>query len=1293
MERKMRLVRWRVWYGVALALALSLSFSLGAVIDGEGDADVPCIDIVKVEVEGNSVRTVVRVFMSPREYPSDLLVNGVEDLNEVRLCRHGLYRVLIDTDASGSADFELFTAIDGDGESQTGGVPSLTARLDVSAGELEWTFDNVDLGLAEVPATVNLTVAATIVPPNPVLLLEEVIYEDALDGAWLAFPIGATAATLIGADGGTLLVDNEESALYGMKLEIPPNALSDTVAIVIEESQEVPPVGASSEDGLLAFRIGPATTVLSYASGLAVPLQRIDGGNDDISHYSVLRFDEEIGLWRSMRDTQYDSESRLIGTSLLFELGDFVVTKNRLYVPRQEFEIDENAEDATKADLDRQCRPERGKPLTVLVHGWQKNALMIPCTVGSEETFGNLATLLEAEGDGAVCAFSYDSGHDIRESANSLRGLLEDVIATYGISEIRLIAHSQGGLVTRTMLEDEYYLHAGSPPTGSVASFVSTLQTAGTPHLGLSSARARLCTSLRQMVPSSDFLECSGGADCETESGDETTGLNFRLRNNPTVFESLVSQKYRILAAWDDRVVEQNSALGETCADLRDRTGISATAYDPTVEEADSVCDVSCAAVGLTSGLVVGLAVGSPAPGVIAGGGAWAVCEIDCLSAIDSMTGSPGDLAHNGGAGQCVVPYRSAGEPSATDTVPVPPGRSRSLFSGAKRHELLPDHQQERVSLVHSNSQSRVKAESADFPSGAEREPTTLGIVFVTNHEHPAWPVFCGTTSSRFCGDHRPVLNENFDYGEVAGLPTGWTLVSGDANEIDVEDTDNDPAWGPYFLEADEEAVFEMTRLMELERAAVEGRRVVLQATMFRGARTENYRLDWAGLVLGFGKSGRICLPNALSGKTMREKFPNSIVDKDWRTLYVFADFGNNTADLYMDGEALALNERVEFDSARVSRVRLQHGSDWVNGSFGVDDIRVTILDPPQSGGASLTELLESATFAAELRLPGGVAFNVDEIAQHPNYSEAYRDGEHLILSGGQFADLQASPEPGLAPPTIPQGIGLTYVFGPENTIWVLTDAELPNALITVFGFDSLVAKRPQNLYYPSVLRLSRAEIETSWAAGHEFQVNWHPKFLTLPQIAMHRLKLLQEDGLLRVPISDREIFDRPFVRTLNNLERPVVIGLAKHNSDCLRAGPHSNELLERWWPKGSADPCGTTEYGFTLNVAGLGEHWYAHGLAYGDGGTRQIVRWDGSIYVEHSNYGARERYDFSPERLPLQVSTRHENVWSGNHNAFTVVAVADWIEFLNVWEIPSVGPTPEPIVVRLDPGWSEFED
>ena len=77
-----------------------------------------------------------------------------------------------------------------------------------------------------------------------------------------------------------------------------------------------------------------------------------------------------------------------------------------------------------------------------------------------------------------------DTTNDMRESARHLRELLARIEADHPGVPIDIVAHSQGGLVARSALTDEY------DPADARLPRVSSLVTLGTPHLGSPAATA-----------------------------------------------------------------------------------------------------------------------------------------------------------------------------------------------------------------------------------------------------------------------------------------------------------------------------------------------------------------------------------------------------------------------------------------------------------------------------------------------------------------------------------------------------------------------------------------------------------------------------------------------------------------------------------------------------------------------------------------------------------------------------------------------------------------------------------
>lgn len=344
--------------------------------------------------------------------------------------------------------------------------------------------------------------------------------------------------------------------------------------------------------------------------------------------------------------------------------------------------------------------------------------------------------------------------------------------------------------------------------------------------------------------------------------------------------------------------------------------------------------------------------------------------------------------------------------------------------------------------------------------------------------------------------------------------------------------------------------------------------------------------------------------------------------------------------------------------------------------------VSLTIENPPMPVGVQ--NVLDNCTFAAQLTFPETTSWDANSIKQDPNYADGVVDAGYLIITGREFSDYQYPIDPPNDTQMIPSGIGLQYIFSPDGSIWVCTDAPLPQAFMTLFGFQSMVSSL--SLWPGAGLNLSYADMQTLWDAGIRSGVDMHPKFLTLTQIGMWLYKDLANRGLIDNPLSNVDIFLQPEVYILNNTTRRVAIGLGRISTDCLHAGFRPEDYINRWWPKGYASSCGTASLGFTLNITNKGNEWFTWNSAYGDNSTIQTILWDGVVQAQHSNYGADVVYTTTATPLPTQVEMSHQNVWSGNLCDFIVILQADSLSFENLWENPVVGAVPQPLVFYLEP-------
>lgn len=331
----------------------------------------------------------------------------------------------------------------------------------------------------------------------------------------------------------------------------------------------------------------------------------------------------------------------------------------------------------------------------------------------------------------------------------------------------------------------------------------------------------------------------------------------------------------------------------------------------------------------------------------------------------------------------------------------------------------------------------------------------------------------------------------------------------------------------------------------------------------------------------------------------------------------------------------------------------------------------------------NLDSLLAESTFAAKLDVPGGAHWDVQTLATNALFSDGYIVDGTLIVTGRELADYSLSPDATQDHQTVPAGIDLQYAFS-SNCIWVFCSAPLPDACLAVDGFDNNI--NPGNMLYGVLGKVSAAERDELWDAGFTRLEN-RIKHLTLPIIAYDLYMDLNSEGLVASPASNVELIRDSKLTFFNNSGSRMAVVTAGCLTDGLRRHLRSNELLERWWPKGSVDPDGTAEWGFDLFYTGLGSNWYTFAKAYGDNSSTQTIKWNGAVHAQHSNYGADKRYEISPQALPTSISLRHDNAWSANEDFQTIVVEAESVEVSNVWESPVSGQPPQPDILYLEPG------
>lgn len=919
-----------------LVCALGLPVAWSQVADQENDADIPCVDLVLVDMRADAEHLAVSVQTSPRPYPSEYVFEGLDDPNSVRLCPNGLYTVTLDANLDGEPDVTLQTHLDSDGEPTTSGAPSVDAAVDVTAGTITWSLALEDLHLGQLPSNILAQTHAAIVPPNPVQPLEPWDVEDSAPESPVEMTVGAAASALIGPAGGVISVDDQESDLLGTILTIPEDALAEPTPVAISIPESTASIGVGDSQGPRRMRILPAEAKLSGMAELLIPYGDLQSAAENPHSFTIILYDTENEAWISPVRSSNDHASLTVSTASLDVFGDWAVFQDAVFAPV--------SSTAKRPDgWDGPCQPSDGKPLTILVHGHQPFSGIVSdrdvlCTAGfgdEQGTFESLGFYLrEEDPDGSVCTFSYATGKDIRSSANALRGLLSSVDMAHPVSEIRLLGHSQGGLVIRTMMEDAY-ASGKQPAPASLLGKVTSIVTAGTPHLGLTSARMRHCTSLRQMVPCSDFLECPNGGGCDTES-DFPYGLNWRVREHHEQFGDLFD-KYHLFAAWDDRVVEQNSATGRSCfaqqaAQPADYP-LDPWSYDRTAASADWTCDNACKRCYLQSDPTFALEC-------------WKGCKLICAGEIQLATGFPGWTAHSDGIGQCVIPVQSPydGDPQCEQIIR---GEDNGILFPEAEMKTLPERPNRVLSLVHSNSQSKVRSPLEEYPTFPDHEPTTLGVVHVRHLDHPAYQAICSAIMQKACRPSANLFTENWDYLDGEDFTNWWP--GGDTDSMEIERSGG--PWGPNYLHMDGGETFSMSKGTGIAREDVENRVVILRAAMRRYAFSERYYVSWGGLRVGFDDDGYVVGPNAtISG----QKRLSTGLSTLWYDLLVVAQYeeGGATARVFLDDQPVPDLQNVLFypNLNSIDTVYVHHAGEWWDGGCDLDDIRITVMGEEPGG-------------------------------------------------------------------------------------------------------------------------------------------------------------------------------------------------------------------------------------------------------------------------------------------------------------------------------------------------------
>jgi hypothetical protein len=334
-------------------------------------------------------------------------------------------------------------------------------------------------------------------------------------------------ATISAANGGVITVNDPLSSINGLSLTVPAGALTADTTVTISELTLPPTLGGTTHFWMRGFSIDPDVASLAVPATATIPYDPTQFGvNDGVpleSFLGVYFLQTSTGALQFVSTYSVDSTNHIVTTSLPHFSSWITTNAARLCPPPPgPPPLDcpnPNSYSPTKQSL---------VPPVVMVHGFQfANGGM-----GNENTWGNLRILLgklDLGLEGRIDAWRFDWDSKTVPFENSAY-LLKKAISfveskqtrapqpPFVSGSVNIVAHSFGGILVRTYLEDKALIVPYSND-------VNRTLTLGTPHTGIggkfSTAPANLCAAQaafsRQSLPT--CFEAGTGR-CPQANGD-----------------------------------------------------------------------------------------------------------------------------------------------------------------------------------------------------------------------------------------------------------------------------------------------------------------------------------------------------------------------------------------------------------------------------------------------------------------------------------------------------------------------------------------------------------------------------------------------------------------------------------------------------------------------------------------------------------------------------------------------------------------------------------------------------
>ena len=286
--------------------------------------------------------------------------------------------------------------------------------------------------------------------------------------------------------GGVVTVNNANSKINGLSLNIPAGALPSDLTITISELTLPASGGGSGQGFIKGFTIDPDGTQLSTPATLTIPYSVAqwppNSGIPIESSLGVFFLDPQTGSSIWLQNFTVDTTNHVVTGTLPHFSAYGLQAPMRLCPPQGNTALPDDCP-ATAQSI------PPGNPAlpVILVHGFQLGG-----GFGTEATWGSLRSLLSQPTPpltpNSISAWRFDwnsQGVPFENSAGMLAAAITQVISATGAKRVNLLAHSFGGILVRTYLQGQAVTVAGKITPVLYHGDVGRVMTLGTPHSGI----------------------------------------------------------------------------------------------------------------------------------------------------------------------------------------------------------------------------------------------------------------------------------------------------------------------------------------------------------------------------------------------------------------------------------------------------------------------------------------------------------------------------------------------------------------------------------------------------------------------------------------------------------------------------------------------------------------------------------------------------------------------------------------------------------------------------------------